>query len=103
VRQDFVKENRRRMTGSQHQLRSMKRKIVLKSLRSLLLHDGDSIVRTLIHTCAAIQALRFVDDGDIIDRNSLLGTDIRASTASNTFVNIDLRYHTDTSSPPYMK
>jgi len=65
----------------------------------LLLYDSHRVVRTLVCARAAVHAFCFVDDSDIIDRNCLLRADIRACTASNTFVNIDLGYHSDTSPP----
>jgi hypothetical protein len=64
---------------------------------SLLLFNGDRVVRALVDTSSTVKALLLVDHCDVFDRDGTLRADIHASTASNAFILVDLRWHPNTS------
>jgi hypothetical protein len=55
-----------------------------------LLVYGDGAVRALVNAGAAVNTILLVDNRDIGDLNGRLRTDVLASSASNTFVSVDL-------------
>ena len=55
---------------------------------------GDGSGGTLVDTCSAVNAFSSVDDGDIVDGDSILGAHICACTACDTVVCNNLRHIT---------
>jgi hypothetical protein len=63
----------------------------------LFLFYRDRVIWALVDTSSAVKALLLVDDCDVLDRDGTLRADIHASTASNAFILVDLRWHPNTS------